>query len=61
MYYKVIIWLSYIFRASLHTRSTEDLRAEIESITVSLLRKKQDLYRQHGRLTDFQMVHYQIK
>nr|XP_055027343.1 uncharacterized protein LOC129416960 [Misgurnus anguillicaudatus] len=27
--------------------STEDLRAEIESITVSLLRKKQDLYRQH--------------
>lgn len=33
--------------------STEDLRAEIESITVSLLRKKQDLYRQHGWLTDF--------
>ncbi|KAL1276801.1 hypothetical protein QQF64_036424, partial [Cirrhinus molitorella] len=28
--------------------NTEDLRAEIESITVSLLRKKQDLYRQHG-------------
>nr|XP_055049620.1 uncharacterized protein LOC129435199 [Misgurnus anguillicaudatus] len=27
--------------------STEDLRAEIQSITVSLLRKKQDLYRQH--------------
>ncbi|KAL0970073.1 hypothetical protein UPYG_G00236780 [Umbra pygmaea] len=27
--------------------STEDLRAEIESITVGLLRKKQDLYRQH--------------
>ncbi|XP_039525902.1 uncharacterized protein LOC120478181 [Pimephales promelas] len=27
--------------------ATEDLRAEIESIIVSLLRKKQDLYRQH--------------
>ncbi|KAL0973532.1 hypothetical protein UPYG_G00205520 [Umbra pygmaea] len=27
--------------------ATEDLRAEIESITVGLLRKKQDLYRQH--------------
>ncbi|KAL1252693.1 hypothetical protein QQF64_017386 [Cirrhinus molitorella] len=27
--------------------NTEDLRAEIESITVSLLCKKQDLYRQH--------------
>lgn len=27
--------------------STEDLRAAIESITVNLLRKKQDLYRQH--------------
>ncbi|KAL0148377.1 hypothetical protein M9458_056277, partial [Cirrhinus mrigala] len=27
--------------------NTEELRAEIESITVSLLRKKQDLYRQH--------------
>ncbi|KAL7396953.1 hypothetical protein ABVT39_014237 [Epinephelus coioides] len=26
---------------------TEDLRADIESITVTLLRKKQDLYRQH--------------
>ncbi|XP_059909524.1 uncharacterized protein LOC132459157 [Gadus macrocephalus] len=26
---------------------TEDLRAEIETITVTLLRKKQDLYRQH--------------
>ncbi|KAL0151709.1 hypothetical protein M9458_053008, partial [Cirrhinus mrigala] len=27
--------------------NTEELRAEIESITVRLLRKKQDLYRQH--------------
>ncbi|XP_077074053.1 uncharacterized protein LOC143725489 [Siphateles boraxobius] len=27
--------------------ATEDLRAEIESIIVALLRKKQDLYRQH--------------
>lgn len=27
--------------------ATKDLRAEIESIIVALLRKKQDLYRQH--------------
>lgn len=27
---------------------TEDLRADIENITVTLLRKKQDLYRLHG-------------
>ena len=28
--------------------STEDLRADIESLTVTLLRRKQDLYWQHG-------------
>jgi hypothetical protein len=40
---------------------TEDLRAEIETITVTLLRKKQDLYRQHGLLIAIVMAHYKIK
>lgn len=31
---------------------TEELRADIENITVTLLRKKQDLYRQHGLLSN---------
>ncbi len=41
--------------------ATEDLRAEIESIIVALLRKKQDLYRQNGWLTDIQMAHCKCK
>lgn len=31
---------------------TEGLRVDIENITVTLLRRKQDLYRQHGLLSN---------